>query len=337
MINDLLQRPLKDLRISVTDRCNFRCVYCMPKEIFGPDYPFLPKEELLNFQEIAKLAQIFAALGVTKIRLTGGEPLLRTDLPLLLDKLTSIQGIKDIALTTNGVLLPKYAADLKAAGLRRVSVSLDSLSDERFGYINGRGIGVEPVLKGIEAAARAGLKVKINMVVQKGVNDQDIVPMAKYFKDAGHTIRFIEYMDVGNTNGWNLDKVVTKQEIIDRIDRHVMPLEAVRGQYFGEVASRYRYKGTEQEVGIISAVSDAFCGTCTRARISASGSLYTCLFATEGTDLRELLRYGLSDDVLAGRIASVWNNRDNQYSAKRGRDTNEASGKQKIEMSYIGG
>ncbi|AJY76148.1 GTP 3',8-cyclase MoaA [Paenibacillus beijingensis] len=335
MITDTFHRPLKDLRISVTDRCNLRCTYCMPKEIFGADYPFLPKSELLDFDEIERLVRIFAAFGVTKIRITGGEPLLRPGLPRLLDRIRAINGIEDIALTTNGLLLPKYAEDLKSAGLHRVTVSLDSLDDERFGRINGLGVGVEPVLKGIDAAAKAGIKVKINMVVQKGVNDQDIVPMAQYFKETDHILRFIEFMDVGNTNGWKMDRVVTKREIIDMIGK-TMPLEPVQNEY-GEVASRYRYIGTNKEIGIVSSVSDAFCSTCTRARLSANGSFYTCLFASEGTDLRTHLRSGISDEELSAIIAAVWNNRDNRYSEIRNENTGEGGKKPKIEMSYIGG
>jgi cyclic pyranopterin phosphate synthase len=337
MILDQFHRPLKDLRISVTDRCNFRCIYCMPKEIFGPDYKFLPKKELLTFEEIQRLVRLFTACGVTKIRITGGEPLLRTDLPQLISLICNIEGINDIALTTNGVLLAKYASDLKAAGLQRVTVSLDSLDDERFGRMNGIGMGVKTVLDGIEAAAKAGLKVKINTVVQKGFNDQDIITMAEYFKETDYILRFIEYMDVGNTNGWNMDKVITKKEIFEQINQ-VMPLEPLDNNYVGEVASRFRYKGTTKEMGVISSVSDAFCSTCTRARLSAEGSLYTCLFAASGSDLRTHLRSGISDEELLDIITAIWNKRENQYSLNRkaemGKDQEH---KQKIEMSYIGG
>lgn len=337
MIIDQFHRPLKDLRISVTDRCNFRCIYCMPKEIFGPDYKFLPKEELLNIEEIQRLVRLFATLGVTKIRFTGGEPLLRKDLPELISRINHIDGIYDIALTTNGVLLAKYARELKAAGLQRVTVSLDSLEDEPFGRMNGIGMSVKAVLDGIEAAAHAGLTVKINMVVQKGINDHDLIPMAAYFKETDYILRFIEYMDVGNTNGWNMDKVIPKKEIIEQINQ-VMPLEPLDQNYVGEVASRFRYQGTTKEIGVISSVSDAFCSTCTRARLSADGSLYTCLFAASGSDLRTHLRSGISDEKLMDVIAGIWSRREDQYSLKRKKETRQdQEHNRKIEMSYIGG
>ncbi|GGK20552.1 cyclic pyranopterin monophosphate synthase [Caldalkalibacillus thermarum] len=332
---DRFNRPLSDLRISVTDKCNFRCRYCMPEEIFGADYPFLPQEKLLTFEEIIRLVRIFATLGVKKIRITGGEPLLRKELPTLIKMIRQVEGIEDIALTTNGSLLPKYAQALKSAGLNRVNVSLDSLDDERFGKMNGRGFKVRDVLKGIEAAEKAGLGIKINMVVQKGVNDQDILPMARYFRKKGHILRFIEFMDVGNANGWRLEHVVPSREIVQMINAE-MPLEPVEPNYYGEVASRYRYKGTKQEIGFISSVTEAFCSTCTRARLSAEGTLYTCLFATAGTDLRTPLRQGETDEQLRTRIVNVWEKRQDRYSEERLKNTNVLKGK-KVEMYHIGG
>ncbi|MEC2179121.1 GTP 3',8-cyclase MoaA [Bacillus subtilis] len=332
---DKRNRPLRDLRISVTDRCNFRCTYCMPAELFGPDYPFLKKEELLSFEELERLATLFVTrFGVEKIRLTGGEPLMRKDMPELIKKLARIPGIRDIAMTTNGSLLPVYAKRLKEAGLKRVTISLDSLEDERFKKINGRGVSVSKVLEGIEAAKQAGLGVKINMVVQKGVNEKDILPMARYFKEKGHILRFIEFMDVGNTNQWEKKDVMTKAEIIDLINKH-MPVEPIAPNYIGEVASRFRYLDGSGEIGVISSVSDAFCGSCNRARLSARGELFTCLFASSGFDLRAPVRQELSDDELSEMIGTVWKNRIDQYSVDRA--LSKASDKKKVEMSYIGG
>ncbi|RBW71627.1 GTP 3',8-cyclase MoaA [Bacillus taeanensis] len=332
---DKLKRPLRDLRISVTDRCNFRCHYCMPAEIFGPDFEFLKKSKLLTFEEITRLVQLFVKqVGVKKIRITGGEPLMRKDLHKLIQQMNDIEGIEDIAMTTNGVLLPKYATQLKEAGLQRVTVSLDSLDDEKFGKINGRGIGIQPVLDGINAAENAGMKVKINMVVQKGVNEQDILPMARFFRGTGHILRFIEYMDVGNSNGWKLDEVFPKKEIITRIHKE-MPLEPIDPNYRGEVAARYRYKGTDEEIGIISSVTDAFCSTCNRARLSAEGKLYTCLFSAKGHDLREPLRSGASDKEMIDLIQNIWHTRDDRYSEERLNNTNIQ--RPKVEMSHIGG
>lgn len=285
---DKLQRPLKDLRISVTDRCNFRCRYCMPEEIFGPDYSFLSNDKILSFDEIERITRIFVSLGVRKLRITGGEPLLRRGLPQLIERLNKIDGVEDIGLTTNGSLLKKFAPDLYKAGLSRVTVSLDSLEEERFFYLNGNRSKVQRVLEGIQAAAEVGMKIKINMVVQKGKNEQDILQMAQYFKENKHILRFIEYMDVGNYNGWDLKEVVSKQEIVDTIHQ-VMPLERIEANYAGEVATRYRYIGSDEEIGIISSVTDSFCSSCTRARISAEGKLYTCLFASKGNDLRTCL------------------------------------------------
>ncbi|GGG13663.1 cyclic pyranopterin monophosphate synthase [Paenibacillus abyssi] len=308
----------------------------MPEEVFGPDYEFLPKDQLLSFEEITRMARIFASLGVEKLRITGGEPLLRKELPRLIHMLTSVEGIKDIALTTNGSLLTKFAKELKEAGLHRINVSLDSLNDDTFHKMNGGRCDVRTVLTGIEAAEKAGLQVKVNMVVQKGLNDQDILPMAHYFHPTGHTLRFIEFMDVGNSNGWNLDKVVSKKEIIDRIHAE-LPLEPVDSDYLGEVASRYRYVGTSTEVGVISSVTESFCSTCTRARLSANGHLYTCLFAVKGTDLRSVLQSGAEDAELTNLIQEVWSKRNDRYSDERLLNTNLANKKKKIEMSYIGG
>ncbi|MED0902207.1 GTP 3',8-cyclase MoaA [Bacillus cereus] len=332
---DKLDRPLKDLRISVTDRCNFRCRYCMPEEIFGRDYSFLSNDKILSFDEIERITRIFVSLGVRKLRITGGEPLLRKDLPELIQRLNEIEGVEDIGLTTNGSLLKKFAPDLYKAGLSRVTVSLDSLNEERFSYLNGNRSKVKTVLAGIQAAAEAGMKIKMNMVVQKGKNEQDIVQMAEYFKENKHILRFIEYMDVGNFNGWELGEVVSKQEIVEMIHK-VMPLEHIEANYPGEVATRYRYVGSEEEIGIISSVTDSFCSSCTRARISAEGKLYTCLFASKGNDLKELLRSGYTDEEITNVIRDIWNNRSDRYSDERLSNTNKKA-MPKIEMSHIGG
>ncbi|QEL80291.1 GTP 3',8-cyclase MoaA [Bacillus sp. JAS24-2] len=332
---DKLQRPLKDLRISVTDRCNFRCRYCMPEEIFGPDYSFLSNDKILSFDEIERITRIFVSLGVRKLRITGGEPLLRRGLPKLIERLNKIDGVEDIGLTTNGSLLKKFAPDLYKAGLSRVTVSLDSLEEERFFYLNGNRSKVQRVLEGIQAAAEVGMKIKINMVVQKGKNEQDILQMAQYFKENKHILRFIEYMDVGNYNGWDLKEVVSKQEIVDTI-HPVMPLERIEANYSGEVATRYRYIGSDEEIGIISSVTDSFCSSCTRARISAEGKLYTCLFASKGNDLRELLRSEHTDEDITDVVRDIWNNREDRYSDERLNHTNKKT-IPKIEMSHIGG
>ncbi len=334
LIHDQLRRPLRDLRISVTDRCNFRCTYCMPAEIFDQDYVFMPREHLLTFEEIERLARIFVQLGVKKIRLTGGEPLLRKGLPVLVQKLMRIDGMEEIGLTTNGVYLVKHAAELKKAGLKRVNVSLDAIDDELFKKINGRGVNTRAVLKGIETARTEGLEVKVNMVVKKGMNHHEIIPMVSYFKERGITLRFIEFMDVGSTNGWNFEQVVSKKEIYDMIHA-VYPLESVEPTYFGEVAKRYRYVGTNTEVGFITSVSESFCSSCTRARISAEGKLYTCLFATKGFDLRAVVRSEASDEEIAKAVTEVWNNRNDRYSDERTEETVE--NRERIEMSYIGG
>ncbi|HDR8061298.1 GTP 3',8-cyclase MoaA [Bacillus thuringiensis] len=334
MVTDFFGRPLQDLRISVIDRCNFRCTYCMPAEVFGPDYAFLKDEFLLTFDEIERLAKLFVSIGVRKIRLTGGEPLLRKDLTKLIARLVKIEGLVDIGLTTNAIHLTKQAKALKEAGLHRVNVSLDAIDDDVFKDINGRNINTKPVIKGIMAAKEAGLDVKVNMVVKKGMNDHQVLPMAAYFKEQGITLRFIEFMDVGSTNGWNFDQVVTKQELIEMI-HSVYPLEPAEAHYFGEVAKRYRYVGTNVEVGFITSVSESFCSSCTRARISADGKFYTCLFATEGLDVRELLRGNLSDDELVSVIQNVWMHRKDRYSDERTEES--AKNRPKIEMSYIGG
>ncbi|MED3447330.1 GTP 3',8-cyclase MoaA [Bacillus thuringiensis] len=332
---DKLQRPLKDLRISVTDRCNFRCRYCMPEEIFGPDYSFLSKDKILSFDEIERITRIFVSLGVRKLRITGGEPLLRRGLPQLIERLNKIDGVEDIGLTTNGSLLKKFAPDLYKTGLSRVTVSLDSLEEDRFFYLNGNRSKVQRVLEGIQAAAEVGMKIKINMVVQKGKNEQDILQMAQYFKENKHILRFIEYMDVGNYNGWDLKEVVSKQEIVDTIHQ-VMPLERIEANYSGEVATRYRYIGSDEEIGIISSVTESFCSSCTRARISAEGKLYTCLFASKGNDLRELLRSEHTDEDITDVVRDIWNNREDRYSDERLNHTNKKT-IPKIEMSHIGG
>ncbi|EEK88319.1 Molybdenum cofactor biosynthesis protein A [Bacillus cereus m1550] len=307
----------------------------MPEEIFGPDYSFLSNDKILSFDEIERITRIFVSLGVRKLRITGGEPLLRRGLPKLIERLNKIDGVEDIGLTTNGSLLKKFAPDLYKAGLSRVTVSLDSLEEERFFYLNGNRSKVQRVLEGIQAAAEVGMKIKINMVVQKGKNQQDILQMAQYFKENKHILRFIEYMDVGNYNGWDLKEVVSKQEIVDTIHQ-VMPLERIEANYSGEVATRYRYIGSDEEIGIISSVTDSFCSSCTRARISAEGKLYTCLFASKGNDLRELLRSEHTDEDITDVVRDIWNNREDRYSDERLNHTNKKT-IPKIEMSHIGG
>jgi cyclic pyranopterin phosphate synthase len=333
-VRDTLDRPIRDLRISVTDRCNFRCRYCMPKEIFSREYEFLARELLLSFEEIALLTRIFVGFGVRKVRLTGGEPLLRRGLPELVSMLATIDGVEDLTLTTNGSLLAREAQALAEAGLGRVTVSLDSLDDEVFQKMNDVGFPVQRVLDGIEAAASADLTpVKINVVVQRGVNEAGVVPMIEHFRGSGHVVRFIEYMDVGVSNGWRLDDVVPAKEILDRIAAvyRVEPLEA---HYRGEVAQRWRLADGSAEFGLIASVSQPFCGDCTRGRLSADGRLYTCLFATSGTDLRALLRSGAPDAELLEAIAEVWAARTDRYSELRAENTIDLP---KIEMSYIGG
>ena len=328
---DTFGRPLRDLRISVTDRCNFRCVYCMPKEVYGRDHRFLDRRELLSFEEIARVARVFVDGGVQKIRITGGEPLVRRDLERLIAQLAELD--VDLTLTTNGSLLPQKAQALADAGLRRVTVSLDSLDDAQFRALNDVDFSVERVLAGIEAAAAAGLPVKVNAVVKRGANDDQVVPMAAFFRERGHTLRFIEYMDVGHTNGWRLDDVVPAGEIVAALDA-AFGVEPVEASYRGEVARRWRYRDGKGEFGVISSVTQPFCGDCTRARLSAEGKLYTCLFAVRGHDLRAVLRDGATDEALGASIRGVWELRKDRYSELRAEATPQAS---RIEMSYIGG
>jgi len=330
---DKLSRPIRDLRISLTDRCNFRCSYCMPREVFGPDYAFLPRKEILSYEEITRVARCFARIGVQKIRLTGGEPLLRRELPKLIGNLVDIEGIEEVSLTTNGVLLARHARDLKESGIRRINLSLDSLDEERFRKINGDKGDPSQVIEGLEAALAAELSVKVNMVVQKGVNDKDVLPMANFFKKRGITLRYIEFMDVGNSNQWQLDKVFSAKEILNTISKE-HELEPLDPNYKGEVASRYRYKGTNTEIGIISSVTKPFCSNCHRARLSADGSLYTCLFATKGFDLKSIIREEISEEALSERISDIWIQRKDRYSEERA-DTKVKS--PKVEMSFIGG
>jgi cyclic pyranopterin phosphate synthase len=331
--SDRLGRPLRDLRISVTDRCNFRCVYCMPKEVFGSDYQFLERKEILTFEEIARSARIFAGLGVEKVRLTGGEPLVRRNLEQLIEMLARIPGL-DLTLTTNGSLLERKATALRKAGLKRVTVSLDALDDATFKRMNDVDFPVAKVLAGIDAAAAAGLApVKINMVVKRGLNEASILPMARHFHGSGHILRFIEYMDVGHTNGWRMDDVVTAREIVSMIGRE-MPLEPADPNYQGEVAQRWRYRDGGGEIGVIASVTQAFCRDCTRLRLSTEGKLYTCLFATAGHDLRALLRGGITDDAIRDEVTAIWTKRADRYSEIR---TSRTGKLEKIEMSYIGG
>jgi cyclic pyranopterin phosphate synthase len=328
---DRLGRPLRDLRISVTDRCNFRCVYCMPKEVFGRDYQFLPRAQLLDYEEITRLARAFVANGVSKIRITGGEPLVRKHVERLVEMLAALD--VELTLTTNGTLLPQKAQALADAGLSRVTVSLDSLDDVTFRAMNDVDFPVERVLDGIAAAAAAGLPVKVNAVVKRGLNDHGIVDMARHFRSSGHILRFIEYMDVGHTNGWRMDDVVPAREILDRIGAE-FPLEPVEPSYRGEVATRWRYLDGAGEIGVIASVTQPFCGDCTRARISAEGQLYTCLFAVRGHDLRALVRSDATDADLDAAVASIWSRRTDRYSDLRSANTVDLP---KIEMSYIGG
>ena len=339
---DTRDRPLRDLRISVTDRCNFRCTYCMPKEVFDQNYPYLAHQELLSFEEITRLATIFSTLGVEKIRLTGGEPLLRKNLEVLVKMLADIRTSEgkplDLTLTTNGSILRKKAAALKAAGLQRLTVSLDGLNDEVFRKMNDVDFPVADVLDGIAAAQEAGFEnIKVNMVVQKGLNDHEIVSMAKHFKGTGIILRFIEFMDVGSSNGWNMEQVLPSKEVIARINA-AFPLESLEPNYPGEVAQRWRYADGSGEVGVISSVTQTFCHECTRARISTDGQMYLCLFANEGYDFKTLLRSGKSDLEIANAIMNTWSKRADHYSEIRGSQTpNLLTGVRKVEMSYIGG
>lgn len=330
---DKLNRPLRDLRISVTDRCNFRCVYCMPKEVFGSDYQFLQRSEILTFEEITRLARIFVGHGVQKIRLTGGEPLVRKDLHLLVKMLAEIPGL-DLTLTTNGSLLARQAQALKDAGLNRISVSLDSLDDDVFKAMNDVDFPVEKVIQGMDVAASVGLTpLKVNMVVKGGLNQASILPMARFMRKKGYILRFIEYMDVGSTNGWRMEDVVPAAEIIRQISAE-MPLEPLDPNYTGEVAERWRYKDGSGEIGVIASVTQAFCRTCNRARLSAEGQLYTCLFAVKGHDFRSLLRSGASDEEISQAIERVWRMRTDRYSELRTENTVNLP---KVEMSHIGG
>ena len=339
-IQDTLGRNVRDLRISVTDRCNFRCPYCMPAEIFGERYEFLKREEILSFEEIVRLARIFVGFGVEKLRITGGEPLVRSDVASLIEELASIEGVTDLAMTTNGFLLPRYAQALKDAGLDRLTISLDALDDDVFKQMSGRPYGPEKVLEGIEAARDAGFSpLKINAVVQRGVNEQTIVDTAEYFRGTGDIVRFIEFMDVGSLNDWDLSQVVSGKEIIDMIASE-FPLEPVNPNYRGEVASRYRYLDGAGEIGVITSVTQPFCGDCTRARLTTEGRLVTCLFATRGTDLKEPLRSGASDNELREIIEGVWLSRRDRYSELRSANTDMVrvgSGREKIEMFRLGG
>jgi cyclic pyranopterin phosphate synthase len=332
-LRDALGRPLRDLRISVTDRCNFRCVYCMPKEVFGKDYAFLERKALLTFEEIVRLARVFKGLGIEKIRLTGGEPLVRRNLEQLIAMLSDVGGL-DLTLTTNGSNLAKKARALKTSGLKRVTVSLDALDDATFMRMNDVDFPVARVLEGIDGAAAAGLDpIKVNMVVKRGMNEAGILPMARFFRERGHILRFIEYMDVGATNGWRMDDVVTAREIVETINAE-MPLAPADPNYTGEVAERWRYRDGSGEIGVIASVTQAFCRDCTRARISTEGKLYTCLFANAGHDLRALLRSGASDAELEAAVRGIWARRTDRYSEIR---TAQTIPMKKIEMSYIGG
>jgi len=333
MLTDTLNRPLRDLRISVTDRCNFRCTYCMPKEIFGSDYQFLERSQILTFEEITRLARIFVGHGVRKIRLTGGEPLVRRDLHQLVAMLALVPDL-DLTLTTNGSLLARQAQALKDAGLKRVTVSLDSLDDAVFKAMNDVDFPVQKVLEGMDTAARVGLlPIKVNMVVKRGLNESSILPMARLFREKGYTLRFIEYMDVGHTNGWRMDDVIPAAEIVKIINAE-MPLEPLNPNYPGEVAERWQYKDGSGEIGMVASVTQAFCRTCNRARLSAEGKLYTCLFAVKGHDLRDLMRGGATDDEISQAIARVWGKRGDRYSELRSENTISLP---KVEMSHIGG
>jgi cyclic pyranopterin phosphate synthase len=330
---DQLQRPLRDLRVSVTDRCNFRCVYCMPREIFGRRYTFLDHTDILTFEEIARLVRVLQPLGVRKVRLTGGEPLVRKHLERLVEMLAGL-GELDLALTTNGALLASQAKTLRAAGLERVTVSLDTLDDAVFRQMNDTDLSVQCVLDGIDAAAAAGLSpVKVNMVVKRGVNEASVVPMARRFRNSGHILRFIEFMDVGQTNGWRMDDVVPASEILATVHA-AYPLEPLEPNYPGEVARRWRYRDGAGEIGVIASVTSPFCGSCTRARLSADGSLYTCLFAGRGHSLRDLMRGGATDEAIAGTVRAVWQGRGDHYSEIR---SSETANLPKVEMSFIGG
>jgi cyclic pyranopterin phosphate synthase len=334
-VTDKFGRPLRDLRISVTDRCNFRCAYCMPAQVFGHAYRFLPKNELLSFEEITRAARILVDMGVVKLRITGGEPLVRQDLPSLIAMLKTIDGVEDIALTTNGVLLPQHAQALRDAGLDRVTVSLDTLDDAVFRKMNGDRASVQRVLEGIEAAENAGLApIKINSVVQRGVNDHTLIDLARFARERGLILRFIEYMDVGTLNGWRLDDVVPAAEIVERLSAEI-PLIPLESNYDGEVAKRFGFADGSGEIGLITSVTQPFCGACSRLRLSPEGELFTCLFGTKGFDLREPLRAGADDAALAEMLGNLWGNRADRYSELRASLTRRPS--DKVEMYHIGG
>ena len=339
-LTDTLGRSLRDLRISLTDRCNFRCPYCMPAEIFGEHYEFLPREQILSFEEIERVSRLLVGLGVRKIRLTGGEPLLRQDLGLLIRRLVTIKGVDDLALTTNGFLLARYANELYDAGLHRLTISIDSLAEDVYRNMNGRDYGTAAVLEGVEAATAAGFdSIKVNCVVQRGVNEHTFVELARHFKGTPHIVRFIEFMDVGNRNGWNLSRVVTAREIMESIHSE-MPLEPVSPNYVGEVANRYAYQDGLGEIGIIGSVTQPFCGDCGRFRLSTDGRLITCLFAADGPSLREPMRSGATDTQLLELIQGIWNARTDRYSEERAAHTDPdgtVQSSQKIEMYQIGG
>jgi cyclic pyranopterin phosphate synthase len=337
-VTDTLDRPVRDLRLSVTDRCNFRCSYCMPADVFGEKYRFLPRSEILSFEEIERLVRLFSELGVGKLRISGGEPLLRADLTSLVERLARTPGIRDLALTTNGVLLPRLGTLLRKAGLSRVTISLDSLDDAVFKRMNGERGSVEQVLEGIAAAKEAGFSpIKINCVVRRGMNDGDVVELARHFKGSGAVLRFIEYMDVGTKNGWDWEQVVPAREILERIEAE-LPLEPTAPNYRGEVARRWRYRDGGGEIGIIASVTQPFCGDCTRARLTTDGKLVTCLFGTAGTDLRGPMREGVSDGELRELIRRVWTERGDRYSESRSSQPTEGeSGARRIEMYQVGG
>jgi cyclic pyranopterin phosphate synthase len=335
-VRDTLGRPIRDLRISVTDRCNFRCPYCMPKDAFGPDHPFLAENRLMTRGALAAIVRAFVGVGVEKIRLTGGEPLLRADLPEIIQSIKGGLGVPDVSLTTNGWLLGRQARALRAAGLDRLNVSVDALDEAISGRMNGLGFRVSRVLEGIDAAAAEGFPIKVNCVVQRGVNDGQILPLCDYFRARGHTLRFIEFMDVGTTNHWSLSQVVPAREIVERISA-AWPLEAVGPSYRGEVAARYRYADGRGEIGIVSSVTEPFCRDCNRARLSADGKLFTCLFASEGRDVLGLVRSGSGDAELSAFIAGIWGSRADRYSDERAGVPAGLPAREKVEMSYIGG
>lgn len=337
IVRDKWNRPIRDLRISVTDRCNFRCDYCMPKEVFGDDFEFLPQQSLLTFEEITRLARLYSQIGVKKIRITGGEPLLRRDLDQLIESLVQIPGIEDIGLTTNGLLISKKGQKLYNAGLRRLNISLDAIDDEIFKSINNRNVRATEILNQIDEAVKIGFKVKVNVVIQKGINEDEIIPLLKYFKNKKIIVRFIEFMDVGNDNGWNFDKVMTKKEMLNKINS-VFDIEAVQPKYFGEVATYFKHKDNGAQFGLITSVSDSFCTSCTRARISSDGKFYGCLFAEKkGYDLKSELRSASSDEEVLSTLKKLWHIRDDRYSDERTAETVKNRRKNKINMNYIGG